>query len=931
MNEENIMETAKPSQQPPTLDELKQLRASSKGSITRIKNVVDSNLSHTELGCRLGIAESYYKQALYYQTQIEKQKPSDEGRCDIDELFIATKTKILLLMGDRRPSLHDESIVVSHVPQSRLPNLKLPKFDGKYLEFKNFMNSFKNLVNSDRHIPSIEKFNHLLACLSGEALQTVQAFQVTEENYDKALCRLKERYDNDTLIFLENINALFEIPKAQKPIPKQIRHIVDTTSALYGSLNSLGTARQICDAIIIHMVMSKVDIDTKLKWDESIDFSILPSWPSCCAMLDKRCQQLDAQCRYSTRPQQSSYQHNSNNNQNKHSFLINQNKIVCTYCLKTGHYISKCQQFIVLPVAARSEHIKKLKICFNCFSKEHDVKNCSSRYSCRFCKQRHHSLLHVHISDDQLIDQRQEMNLEKPSTSTSSHIAAYQKALKHQQQLSASSLTSMEVNTTTNIILATAVVSVRDKYGKFISGRALLDSGSQVNFMTESFCASLCLKKFKNHTKVLGIGSNVLKTNFKAQTTIKSRINNYEMPLEFLISKGFSGYHPDENIGELKLPQNIILADPQFNKRRDIDMLVGAEVFFALLSVGQIRLGDNLPILQKTQLGWIVSGKCQSTYKSPSNVLCSFNDHQENINENIEMFWKLEAVVGVRKSISEDQKLCLEHFKTNTLVYEDGRIVVKLPLKKSSNTLGNSSNTAMNRFLSMEKRLSHNQALYTDYKKFMEEYEMLGHMSKLEDSMVPKSNFYIPHHCVLKPSSETTKLRVVFDGSCKSSSQVSLNDIMFVGPTIQNDLLITLLRFRCHRYGLTADAVKMYRQVMVHPDDRHLQLIFWRDDKSKPVCTYTLNTVTYGTAAAPYLAIQSLQYAAERYPVNLQIGKAVILNDFYVDDMLSGADDLQTLQLIKQEVTDILSYSKFTLSKWHSNQPDLTETTIAAK
>ena len=36
MNEENIMETAKPSQQPPTLDELKQLRASSKGSITRI-------------------------------------------------------------------------------------------------------------------------------------------------------------------------------------------------------------------------------------------------------------------------------------------------------------------------------------------------------------------------------------------------------------------------------------------------------------------------------------------------------------------------------------------------------------------------------------------------------------------------------------------------------------------------------------------------------------------------------------------------------------------------------------------------------------------------------------------------------------------------------------------------------------------------------
>ena len=50
------------------------------GSTTRIKNVVDSNLSHTELGCRLGIADFYYKQALFYQTQIEKQKPSDERR-----------------------------------------------------------------------------------------------------------------------------------------------------------------------------------------------------------------------------------------------------------------------------------------------------------------------------------------------------------------------------------------------------------------------------------------------------------------------------------------------------------------------------------------------------------------------------------------------------------------------------------------------------------------------------------------------------------------------------------------------------------------------------------------------------------------------------------------------------------------------------------
>lgn len=99
--------------------------------------------------------------------------------------------------------------------------------------------------------------------------------------------------------------------------------------------------------------------------------------------------------------------------------------------------------------------------------------------------------------------------------------------------------------------------------------------------------------------------------------------------------------------------------------------------------------------------------------------------------------------------------------------------------------------------------------------------------------------------------------------------------------------------------------------------------ILWRDDPSKLIQTYTLNTVTYGTAAAPFLAIRSLHYASEQFPFSHKIGKAVITNDFYVDDMLTGADDFHTLQVIKAEVSEILSKSKCTLSKWHSNNPQI--------
>lgn len=56
----------------------------------------------------------------------------------------------------------------------------------------------------------------------------------------------------------------------------------------------------------------------------------------------------------------------------------------------------------------------------------------------------------------------------------------------------------------------------------------------------------------------------------------------------------------------------------------------------------------------------------------------------------------------------------------------------------------------------------------------------------------PGTYYYIPYHAVFKESNTTTKLRVVFDASMKSTSNVSLNDILMVGPVIQPDLHVTL-------------------------------------------------------------------------------------------------------------------------------------------
>ncbi|KAK9679942.1 hypothetical protein QE152_g39546 [Popillia japonica] len=138
----------------------------------------------------------------------------------------------------------------------------------------------------------------------------------------------------------------------------------------------------------------------------------------------------------------------------------------------------------------------------------------------------------------------------------------------------------------------------------------------------------------------------------------------------------------------------------------------------------------------------------------------------------------------------------------------------------------------------------------------MNEYKDLGHMSKVETDKIEKTGYYIPLRAVIREESLTTKLRVVFDASAPTSNGISFNNIQMTGPTMQNELFSILLRFRQYQYVIAGDIAKMYRQILVTPEQRHLQRFLWRENNATPIETFELNTVTYGTTAAPFLAIR---------------------------------------------------------------------------
>ncbi|XP_046810016.1 uncharacterized protein LOC124420600 [Lucilia cuprina] len=223
--------------------------------------------------------------------------------------------------------------------------------------------------------------------------------------------------------------------------------------------------------------------------------------------------------------------------------------------------------------------------------------------------------------------------------------------------------------------------------------------------------------------------------------------------------------------------------------------------------------------------------------------------------------------------MTEEQILCERYYDRTTHRLIDGRFEVRLPFKTDPKILGNSYEIAKRRYLYLERRLAKDHKMKEMYVDFMKEYLNLGHMSLVENI----------NHIT------TTKWRVVFNASSKTSTQKSLNDTLMIGPTIQDDLFSILLQFRLNKFAITADITKMYRQVRIHEDDRKYQLILWRDNPEFPMQIYKLNTVTYGTASAAFLAIRCLKEISDIFKNVLPLGSHVIANDFYVDDLLSRA------------------------------------------
>ncbi|XP_050561019.1 uncharacterized protein LOC118279624 [Spodoptera frugiperda] len=380
---------------------------------------------------------------------------------------------------------------------------------------------------------------------------------------------------------------------------------MDTTSDCLNALTNLDIDVTSWDIIIVHIVTSKLDPDSRKDWElkvtSNVDSDELPTFEQLKEFLTARYRALEFLGTRSSK--------NIVCKERVFHTAANTTK-VCPVCHSSEHKIRNCKQFVNKDVDIRRKFVQDHNLCFNCLGYNHSARLCKCTASCQICKRRHHSLLHPKGERESGV---------KGVSST----RAYSTTVGVESQNNVVACFS-KGGVSSQVLLPTALVRAVSKNGGMYTIRALLDQGSQTSFITERAVQSLGLQKKLVKGSATGInGHNKLGLNSVVEVKIQSRIDlSFELVVKAYVLNSITSYLPGRETSYLDWAQisDIELADPGFHKPDKVDILLGAEIYSQILKNGFKKAPDGSTVAQATTLGWIISGTVASSSQNISDI-----------------------------------------------------------------------------------------------------------------------------------------------------------------------------------------------------------------------------------------------------------------------------------------------------------------------
>ena len=689
----------------------------------------------------------------------------------------------------------------------RLPKLELKKFGGQILKWQEFWDTCEATIHNNQALQPIDKFNYLRAELENEALKSIEGLELTNANYEVAINLLKERFGNEQLIIDSHYMQLMDMPAAINKV-SSLRATYDNIEKHLRSLNALGedtNQRQ-----IISMIRSKLPkvflarLEERKDGGENWTTQLLRNYLKAYITAQETAEN-QFMMHQSEQGTVKGYQRSAFNPKpfgTTETLLsnetLNHRKRNCLYC-QGSHWSDECRK--VKSPAARKDILKGK--CYICLKSGHLMKNCTNEKQCYHCKEKHH---HHRSLCPKLFEST--ANRDNALTITMS---------RHKEAAQESSMLS----TGEQVVMQTALVgAVSLDESRHEPVRILLDTGSHRTYITEDLVKKLRLRtEGKNKITVFTFGSSKPKdiTSEVVTLMLKSKDGNTFTIKANIVPKisGNIQRTPIPLKNQFEVQRKYRLADslPRQVESSSIGVLIGSDYYHDIISSEKVQIQEGLYVV-RSKFGWIICGRTTGneqdsmensmlvmTY-SQSNILPDTHhlikiEDSLQVQPNISDLWKLEAI-GIKpyEEKRADEEV-MRHFQS-TVMRKDDRYQVAWPWRKEEVVLPENYELCFGRLKSLYNRLKENSELLQRYDAVIKDQLQKGVIETLVNESAQGTRIhYIPHHAIITPEKDTTKVCIVYDASAKTKkSNLSLNECLHRGPVILEDLCGLLMRFR---------------------------------------------------------------------------------------------------------------------------------------
>lgn len=795
----------------------------------------------------------------------------------------------------------------------KLPKLELPTFSGDVLEWAAFWEAFEAAVDRTE-LPEVNKLTYLRSLLRGEAKRCVEGLPLSGSSYRATRELLQERFGRRELIIFTHVQKLLDVGSSGR---QGLQHLVDELLIQVRSLEGLGIRGDQYGVLLTPLLLSRLPSSVRLEWARCAegkegDLSFLISF------LQREILRLERSGVYEElapevgrpRPASVAGRRALPAPARTSGAALQVTTHSCCFCNQQGHSADKCGEVFKLTRDQRFQAVLAKGLCFCCLKRGHLARWCSAR--CDDCGGRHHCLLCMGggSQDSQGGGSRSQDSPRGGSQSQGSPGADGPGG----GGVPVGAGVGLSCSTGGVTLLPVATVKVESRCGTPVQATLIFDSGADRSFVTRDL-----MKKVKGNF----IGSLELTCASFGGTKKTDMCNMYDIS----VSAARMPLSPAEKLtvvevesisaplrrppvpADLLQPFNHLQLATEHSPSNDVmkvDIVIGQDQYWKLVRSGLVRSGGL--VAMETAFGYVMSGAVEGRSGGAD---CGLSLLTMVVPHSSCEMW---ADMSSEDSKCEDS--LLKEFN-EVIEFNQDRYTVSIPWNENKALLQDNRVAAEKRLVSTERRLAREPLLRDEYDAALQQMEADGVVKEVPPDQLKTGNvtFYMPHRPVVKPTSTTTKVRPVFDASAKGPNGISLNDAVYVGPSLMPSVQEVLLRFRRWRFGISGDIKRAFHQIRLKEADRDAHRFLWRQDGRMKVMRF--DRVVMGVACSSFLLNATIRYHVAQYDDSRV--KTELTECLYVDDWLSGADTVQEAAVLLQEARSVMADAGMELTKCSSN------------